>query len=551
MSSDTPSKIPVIRSLPQSRSVSSLGSYPQSPTTPLGGAMGRASPASGTPILGVGGRRLSLVNGYGAVQGAGAGRVAHHRSRQGSKAGSISEVLEDDPAQLKAHIQSLKADLDSARRKLSQAEAGRATSPTLPDLSMGSPLTVSLIEEEKHGGRDSPLDYELPTGKSSGSGSRPPSRGLPHSNGSYDLKVHAETSRDGRSRIPQAVVSHATALHPTPPVSDLSQRHISTPSPGRHSPLSDRYATRSPYLAVDSPSPHPFPFSPPTPTVASGLGRAFSPSSPSTRKTSGSASTKVIDSLQTELLNTKTHLERVKSEVRAGQRRVEQLTRQKEDLQETKERMRVENEGLNNVIARKERLLQEVLERARTAESSLKEISTTRKALEQSTKKALAQMTADLQEAKTREMKAEREAQSLKEGVQSLKDLWARDVKGVREEMKRAEEAEREKRKEDTRKREKVLRLVEAQAAERAKIEAVARDALSKCAQLTESFEERISGVKEEAEKNGKECQKANARAKDLAEELLRLRRLMRELPKEELVEAAGWQPDILEEGQS
>lgn len=35
-----------------------------------------------------------------------------------------------------------------------------------------------------------------------------------------------------------------------------------------------------------------------------------------------------------------------------------QLTRQTEDLKETRERMRIECEGLNNVVARKERLLQ-------------------------------------------------------------------------------------------------------------------------------------------------------------------------------------------------
>jgi len=38
------------------------------------------------------------------------------------------------------------------------------------------------------------------------------------------------------------------------------------------------------------------------------------------------------------------------------------MTRQNEDLKETKERMRVECEGLNNVIARKERLLQGVFD---------------------------------------------------------------------------------------------------------------------------------------------------------------------------------------------
>ena len=36
------------------------------------------------------------------------------------------------------------------------------------------------------------------------------------------------------------------------------------------------------------------------------------------------------------------------------------FTRQTEDLKEGRERLRLENEGLNNVVARKERLLQEV-----------------------------------------------------------------------------------------------------------------------------------------------------------------------------------------------
>lgn len=43
-----------------------------------------------------------------------------------------------------------------------------------------------------------------------------------------------------------------------------------------------------------------------------------------------------------------------------SQRSVAQLTRQTEDLKEGRERLRLENEGLNNVVARKERLLQEV-----------------------------------------------------------------------------------------------------------------------------------------------------------------------------------------------
>lgn len=82
----------------------------------------------------------------------------------------------------------------------------------------------------------------------------------------------------------------------------------------------------------------------------------------------------------------------------------------------------------------------EVLERARTAESSLAEHQSTRKALEQSTKKSLQQMASQLADAQATQHKAEREANSLRDSVKSLKDVWARDLKGVKEEMRNAQE---------------------------------------------------------------------------------------------------------------
>ncbi len=60
------------------------------------------------------------------------------------------------------------------------------------------------------------------------------------------------------------------------------------------------------------------------------------------------------------MLNAKNALENTKAQLRVSQRQVSQLTRQTEDLKEVRERLRLENEGLNNVVARKERLLQEV-----------------------------------------------------------------------------------------------------------------------------------------------------------------------------------------------
>lgn len=70
--------------------------------------------------------------------------------------------------------------------------------------------------------------------------------------------------------------------------------------------------------------------------------------------------TKVLADLQAGVSNARNALENTKSQLRLSQRTVAQLTRQTEDLKEGRERLRLENEGLNNVVARKERLLQEV-----------------------------------------------------------------------------------------------------------------------------------------------------------------------------------------------
>ena len=70
--------------------------------------------------------------------------------------------------------------------------------------------------------------------------------------------------------------------------------------------------------------------------------------------------TKVLADLQAGVLQARGALENTKAQLRVSQRQVSQLTRQTEDLKEVRERLRLENEGLNNVVARKERLLQEV-----------------------------------------------------------------------------------------------------------------------------------------------------------------------------------------------
>ncbi len=60
------------------------------------------------------------------------------------------------------------------------------------------------------------------------------------------------------------------------------------------------------------------------------------------------------------MITAKNALENTKAQLRLSQRSVAQLTRQAEDYKDSRDRLRVENEGLNNVVLRKERLLQEV-----------------------------------------------------------------------------------------------------------------------------------------------------------------------------------------------
>ena len=67
----------------------------------------------------------------------------------------------------------------------------------------------------------------------------------------------------------------------------------------------------------------------------------------------------VLADLQTGVINAHNALENTKAQLHLLQRRVAQLTRQT-DLKEVRERLRLKDEGLNNVVARKERLLQEV-----------------------------------------------------------------------------------------------------------------------------------------------------------------------------------------------
>ncbi|KAJ6514977.1 hypothetical protein C8R47DRAFT_1089301 [Mycena vitilis] len=266
----------------------------------------------------------------------------------------------------------------------------------------------------------------------------------------------------------------------------------------------------------------------PTSTAATSL-QPPSPSPHSNRRASltPGGTTKVLADLQTGVSNARTALENTKAQLRLSQRSVAQLTRQTEDLKEGRERLRLENEGLNNVVARKERLLQEVLERARKAEAEATALKTTLKSETGTSKKALREMEAALAESTALSQKSEREYITLRESLKGLVEGFKRDGERLREEMTRREEKWRGEAEGVGRKYRLLLEEIQGAGEGRKEVQA-AREADEKAAREVErGWQEEIKRLKEEVSRSSKESQEAGDTARQLSAELARLRRLM------------------------
>jgi hypothetical protein len=109
-------------------------------------------------------------------------------------------------------------------------------------------------------------------------------------------------------------------------------------------------------------------------------------------------------------------------------------------LKDGRERLRLENESLNNVVSRKDRLLQEVLERARKAEAEAADLKAQLKHDSTHQKKVMKQMETTMAESTALSEKAQREYVTLKDSVKNLQEGWQTDVEVLRTEMKRRED---------------------------------------------------------------------------------------------------------------
>ncbi|KAJ7594278.1 hypothetical protein C8J56DRAFT_820792 [Mycena floridula] len=237
--------------------------------------------------------------------------------------------------------------------------------------------------------------------------------------------------------------------------------------------------------------------------------------------------TKVLADLQTGVINARNALENTKAQLRLSQRSVAQLTRQTEDLKEGRERLRIENEGLNNVVARKERLLQEVLERARKAESDSASLKSQLKTDTSTAKKALREMESALAESTALSQKSEREYITLRDSLKAMTESWKQDTDRLRDEMRKREDRWKTEAENLGKKYRKLLQEIESSKESKETFKMLREEDMRAEKEVENSWLQEIEKLKQEIHKATQKGDEANATAIQVANELARLRRLM------------------------
>lgn len=260
----------------------------------------------------------------------------------------------------------------------------------------------------------------------------------------------------------------------------------------------------------------------------SGLLDPPSPNSQHRKSLHTGNTTKVLADLQAGVVHARTALENTRSQLRLAQRSVAQLTRANEDLKDGRERLRLENESLNNVVARKERLLQEMLERARKAEDEAKELRAQLKSDSTNQKKALREMQITLKESTALSEKSQREYITLKDAVKGLQDGWQADVESLRSQLKGKEETWKKEIEDVNLKYRGLVKLTQAAQAERAKMEALKAESRALDAKFEDVFKDELRSLTESIGNSTKASDDASSTVQEMSSELARIRRLMR-----------------------
>ncbi|KAH7874099.1 uncharacterized protein C8R40DRAFT_1111315 [Lentinula edodes] len=237
--------------------------------------------------------------------------------------------------------------------------------------------------------------------------------------------------------------------------------------------------------------------------------------------------TKVLADLQAGVVNARNALENTKAQLRLSQRSVASLTRQTEDLKEGRERLRLENEGLNNVVARKERLLQEVLERARKAETDATQLRSQLKSETSQSKKSLREMEVALAESTALSQKSEREYITLRESLKHLTESWKSDTERLRDEIRKREEKWKGEAETLGKKYRKLVEEVQASRKGEEVVKVLREEDRNKAKEIEDRWMKELDKMKQVVEKNEKDSKEDSETARQLSAELARLRRLM------------------------
>ncbi|KAH8108321.1 hypothetical protein DFH11DRAFT_1634401 [Phellopilus nigrolimitatus] len=263
-------------------------------------------------------------------------------------------------------------------------------------------------------------------------------------------------------------------------------------------------------------------------TSASSLHLPPSPGRRVSLGASGGNTTKVLADLQAGVVNAKNALENTKAQLRLSQRTVAQLTRQTEDLKDGRERLRLENEGLNNVVARKERLLQEVLDRARKAEAEATALKTQLKSETTVSKKAVREMEAQVHQSSAVSQKSEREYITLRDAIKHLSEGWKQDVDKLKREMQEREAKLRKEAEDVGGKYRRLLEQAEKERKARSTVEELRAGEMGLQGEWERLLRAQIDELRISVQRSEQESTRAGKTAQDVSNELSRLRSLIR-----------------------
>ncbi|KAF8902409.1 hypothetical protein CPB84DRAFT_1707688 [Gymnopilus junonius] len=466
--------------------------------------------------------------------------LKHARDRSTSRPSSRTSLRThspsfslDDPVAVRNQMSTLKHNIRQQQAQLNTLESIVRSGPR----PYGPELTMMADRDDNYN--------PLAASSSSLTSSTPPSSFVPNASGSGTttaIKIKRRSSHDvlltlagPDSNLPLPIreagdengiregipsTSPTSIKRPPSPTRTLSRIPIS--AVGNARALADEGATSRPPPLSGKLQPN-------DSTADSSSSSLQPPVSPNKRYSlTPGGTTKVLADLQTGVVNARNALENTKQQLRLSQRSVAQLTRQTEDLKEGRERLRLENEGLNNVVARKERLLQEVLDRARKAEAEAASLKTQLKTETTTSKKTLREMEAALSESTALSQKSEREYITLRDSLKQLTESWKYDTDRLREDMRKREEKLQAEAQRVGKMYRELVEQVQKKNEAREEVRKLEEEDKKKTEDVERFWRDQIDALKEKIEKEGKESVDAKKIADHLAEELARLRRLMR-----------------------